>query len=161
MEFKVTKCKVETKESRIQKIRKRLSARYNKGEKKKQLLQLFDALVNFLEVHNVATCEKYDILETFEEGRHIDTINKAVSWAASTQGYDFFYFLALRWGKYQVTHAKLYNEVYNYHDARYCLKNVLGFSIGPHNEKFCREEYLNKQHYYRSFLKKNWEKFGN
>lgn len=153
MKFKVTKCKVETEESRTQRIRKRMSAHYE-GEKKKQLLQLFDALVNFLEVHNVATCEKYEILEKFEEGRHIDTINKAVNWTSSAQGYDFFYFLALRWGKYQVTYAKMYNEVYNYNDVRHALKVVLGFSVGPHNEKISKEEYSNKQYYYSSFLKK-------
>lgn len=131
-----------------------MSANYE-GEKKKQLLQLFDALVNFLEVHNVATCEKYEILEKFEGGQYIDTINKAVSWSASAQGYDFFYFLALRWGKYQVTHANLYNEVYKYYDAKCRLGEVLAFSDHPHNLKISREEYLNKKNYYRSFLKKS------
>lgn len=128
-----------------------MSAHY-KGEKKKQLLKLFDALVNFLEVHDVATCEKYKILEKFEEGQHMDTINKAVIWSASAQGYDFFYFLALRWGKYQVTHAKLYNEIYNYYDAKCHLMDVLEFSEHPHSGKISKEEYSNKQHYYRSFL---------
>ena len=139
-----------------------MSACYE-GEKKKQLLQLFDALVNFLEAHNVETCEKFKILEKFEKGQHIDTINKAVTWSASAQGYDFFYFLALRWGKYQVTHAKLYNEVYNYCDARCRLIEVLRFSDHPHNYngKISKQEFLNKQNYYSDFLKKNWEKFGN
>jgi len=156
MKFKVTKCKVEMEESRIQRIRKRMSmSAYYKGEKKKQLLQLFDALVNFLEVHNVATCEKYDILEKFEEGEHVDTINKAVRWSASAQGYDFFYFLALRWGKYQVTHANLYNEVYDYYDAKCRLRGLLKFSDHPHNWKISTAEYSNKKHYYSSFLKKS------
>lgn len=160
MKIKVTKYKVETEESRIQRIRKEVSKQYE-GEKRKQVLQLFDALVNFLEAHNVATCEKFKILEKFKNGLHIDIINKAVTWSESAQGYDFFYFLALRWGKYQVTHAKLYNEVYNYHDARWCLKEVLGFSDHSHNGKISKQEFLNKQNYYSDFLKKNWEKFGN
>ena len=151
MKLKITKCK---ENIQIQKIRKRISALY-KGEKKKQVLQLFDALVNFLEVHKVATCEKYEILEKFEEGKHVDTINRAVRWSVSVQGYDFFYFLALRWGKYQVTHANLYNEVYDYYDAKCCLKDVLKFSDHPHNGKISIEEYLNKRHYYSSFLKKD------
>lgn len=96
-------------------------------------LDLFDKLASFLDAHGVILSEKSEILYKFVNGEHVDTINKALSWSPSWHGYDFYFFLALRWGKYLVKSADIYPNAYNREKAIERLEELMTFSDHPHN----------------------------
>ena len=99
----------------------------------KDTLDLFDKLASFLDAHGVILTEKSEILSKFVNGEHVDTINKALSWSPSWHGYDFYFFLALRWGKYLVKSADMYPNVYKREKAIEKLDELMKFSDHPHS----------------------------
>lgn len=123
-----------------------------------QELELFDALSKFIEIHEINDCYKLKILKCFASGEHIDTINKALSWSGTEQGYEFFYFLALRWAKYLVLHFELYKSVYCVGDAIQNLENLLDFCSYDYSNDYWltsyKKEYEVKHRYYGKLLRK-------
>lgn len=99
----------------------------------KDTLDLFDKLASFLDAHGVILTEKSEILSKFVNGEHVDTINKALSWSSSWHGYDFYFFLALRWGKYLVKSADIYPNAYNREKAIERLDELMTFTDHPYN----------------------------
>ena len=97
---------------------------YNNG----QLIKLFDTFVNFLKVHKVNSKQILKILTSFKNGEYIDSINKGVTWSDTEQGYDFFYFLALRWATYLIRYAKLYDKLYTVGTAWDNLSHLYHFT---------------------------------
>ena len=123
------------------------------GLPNKQSVELFNALSNFLKVHCVLDSDKLEILKTFSRKCYLSTITQALCWHNTKQGYDFFYFLALRWATYLITHAKLYDELYDEDSAIGTLRMFLSFSKKPNNG-MSKECFDKKKRYYRDFLLK-------
>jgi len=127
---------------------------------------------HFIEAHDFTEVEKEMALDAFIKGEEIiKPFDKAFSWHCSKRGYDFFYFLSLRWMMMLIKYSKLYQELYSCDIVIKTLWRILKYSDIPRpTDKwditpYTRDNYDNffykQRGFYFNFLQKNYKKFGN
>ena len=121
---------------------------------------------HFIEAHDFTEVEKEMALDAFIKGEEIiKPFDKAFSWCCNKRGYDFFYFLSLRWMMMLIKYSKLYQELYSCDIVIKTLWRILHYSDSPHHTDSTRGNYDNffykYREFYKNFFQKVDKKFGN
>ena len=139
----------------------------NKEEVYKSLQKRFN---HFINMHNFTEAEKKQAMIAF--GKNVmRPFDIGFGWHGSRQGYDYFYFLSLRWLMELIKLQKAYEQVYNISDACRTFNHLIQYAETPHTLEGIKEDIVaidnyrsifdRKRNFYCNFNKKIREKFGN
>lgn len=101
-----------------------------------QLEMFYTTLCTFLEKHDVEKTVRLDIFTKLCDNSNCafyDVIAQSFLWSGTKKGYDFYYFLNLRWVVYLYYSQDLFNLFYSRSEAHTAVNRYIKFSDEAQN----------------------------
>lgn len=90
--------------------------------------KVFELFVRFIVKHNIDDGDATALFKAYDKHGPLRTISDGIVWRTTNKGYDYFYFLNLRWLTYLSECHILYANAYNNAEAYTKLLDCVGFS---------------------------------